>query len=504
MITIPEIFASLAQSQRTANRPAIIGRYTVTFKQLFENAQSRSTQLRSLGIRTGDVIAIISYNEVAFFEYLIATTLLGAALLPLSPALPNRDLLYLLDESQAKHCFASAIIDAEKAKQLEAALLTKFSHIDQTTGGSKEYPDDLFPSPDSVCWISTTGGSTGSPRLFAASHQSLLTNLMINAVEWGWKNYPLHLALAPLSHGIGFCHALGQLIMGGTVVLAEKYSPSEAFVDRLLLGPMWTAAVPTMLHDVVEYSIENSKALDQLQLIVSAGSLLDASLRDKVIGSRSERRLIEYYGSTELGWVTWIEHKYGEMRNGLIGNPTLGTRVRIVSTEGNSMMPGEIGRIEKMGRPYTVPFIPGLVLIANSFKRGWDTSGDMGLLGIDGNYLIVGREDEMITIGGQNVYPVEIEVVLREHSAVRDALVVVTANQRLGWEIKALVEVRGPIETDFFEQLLDFTAERLPKYKRPTVIALIDSLPRTSSGKPQRTASVDPSEGDWNFRGRND
>jgi acyl-CoA synthetase (AMP-forming)/AMP-acid ligase II len=464
VITIPEIFASLAQSQRTAKRPALIGSYTVTFEQLFENAQSRLTQLRSLRIGTGDIVAIISYNEVAFFEYLIATNLLGAALLPLSPALPNRDLHYLLAESQAKHCFISPKMDLAKAKQLEAEFPSKFSLIGQPVKVPTAHFYDSYPSADSVCWISTTGGSTGTPRLFAASHQSLLTNLMINAVEWGWQDYPLHLALAPLSHGIGFCHALGQLITGGTVVLVEKYSVSEAFVERLHSGQMWTAVVPTMLHDVVEYSIENSRAVNQLQLVVSAGSLLSASLRDKVIGSQSERRLIEYYGSTELGWVTWIEHKYGEIRNGLIGNPTLGTLVRVTSTEGKALRSGEIGRIEKRGRPYTVPFVPGLVSIANSFRKEWDTSGDMGLLDIDGSYLIVGREDEMITIGGQNVYPVEIEAVLREHSAVRDALVVVSPNHRLGWEIKAFVEVRGPIDTNFFEHLLDFAAERLPKY----------------------------------------
>jgi acyl-CoA synthetase (AMP-forming)/AMP-acid ligase II len=96
MITIPEVFSSLAESKKTANKIAIIGSYSVTFEQLFENAQSRVDQLNSAGIGSGDVVAIVSYNEVAFFEFLIATNLLGAALMPLSPALPNRDIAHLL------------------------------------------------------------------------------------------------------------------------------------------------------------------------------------------------------------------------------------------------------------------------------------------------------------------------------------------------------------------------------------------------------------------------
>jgi len=504
MITIPEVFSSLAESKKTANKIAIIGSYSVTFEQLFENAQSRVDQLNSAGIGSGDVVAIVSYNEVAFFEFLIATNLLGAAFMPLSPALPNRDIAHLLTESEAKLCLLSAEISSERIDEFQGISSSRFALIENPSETKLSNYNLAQPTPDSICWISTTGGSTGSPRLFATSHESLLTNSFINAVEWGWQRYPSHLALAPLSHGIGFCHALGQLITGGTVVLVEKYSASEVFVDRSHLGKFWSALVPTMLHDVNEYSKSNPGAVNQLQLIVSAGAFLTASLRDEVIGPTTDRRLIEYYGSTELGWVTWIEHKYGEKRNGLIGSPTLGTIVRISFPDVTAKIPNRVGRIEKKGRHYAVPYVPGLIAISGSVGEEWETSGDMGILDDDGNFLISGRGDEMIVIGGQNVYPVEVEAVLREHSAVRDALVLVSSNKRLGSELKALVEVRGQVDANFSEQLHDFVLKRLPRYKRPTVFTLVESLPRTPSGKPQRREVIEISNESFDFRGNND
>lgn len=504
MITIPEIFSSLAQSKKTAKKLAIIGRYSLTFEELFENAQSRIEQLKSAGIGSGDVVAIVSYNEVAFFEFLIATNLLGAALMPLSPALPNRDIAQLLTESEARLCLLSAEIGSERIDEFQDYSSFRFTVIGDSPKEKLTNYNLVRPSSDSICWISTTGGSTGSPRLFATSHESLLTNSFINAIEWGWQRYPSHLALAPLSHGIGFCHALGQLITGGTVVLVERYSASEVFVDRSHLGQFWSALVPTMLHDVNEYSKSNPDAINQLQLIVSAGAFLTASLRDEVIGCTTDRRLIEYYGSTELGWVTWIEHEYGEKRNGLIGSPTLGTIVRISSPDGVAKVSNRVGRIEKKGRRYAVPYVPGLIAISGSVGEEWETSGDMGTLDDDGNFLIVGRGDEMIVIGGQNVYPVEVEAVLREHSAVRDALVLVSSNKRLGSELKALVEVRGQVDANFPDQLQDFVVKRLPKYKRPTVFTLVDSLPRTPSGKPQRREVIEASKESSDLRGSND
>ena len=486
MTTIPEVFASLASSPRTANHPAVIGSHAVTFAELFANAQSRVHELRADAVGTGDVVAIVCYNEVEFFEYLIAAGQLGAALVPLSPALSDRDLVALLGQSAAAVCYCSAEVGVERTKRLREQVTGPLRAIGPPIGASVVTGDVVVPASDSVCWISTTGGSTGLPRLFATSHERLLGNLFINAVQWGWTAHPVHLALAPLAHGIGFCHALGQLITGGTVVLVKKYSAAIAAEVRSRDQSAWTAVVPTMLRDIVEYSHDKGIAPERLKLIICAGASLSSGLRDRVLALGSGCRLIEYYGSTELGWVTWIEHRTGDERNDLVGWPTIGSIVRIVTPDGVVAESRQIGRIERRGRPYMVPFVVGLGTVPIDATEVWETSGDLAYIDQDGAAVLVGREDDMITVGGLNVYPVEVEAVLREHPAVRDAIVVGVESDRLGHELKAFVELRDGSNDTLAAELLEFSASRLAKHKRPHSITLVEALPRTTSRKTDR------------------
>lgn len=489
MTTIPGVFASLASSARTANQPAVVGSYTVTFAELHANAQSRGHELQSEGVTAGDVVAIVCYNEVAFFEYLIAAGQLGAALLPLSPALPERDLVALLGRSGAVVCYCTQEIDSARTATIREKVSARVRVIGAPLRNDTMAVDLLGPTSDAVCWISTTAGSTGTPRLFAASHDRLLGNLYLNALEWGWTAHPLHLALAPLTYGIGFCHALGQLVTGGTVVLVKKYSAAIAADFRAGDKSAWTALVPTMLRDILEYSRDSGVDLDHLKLVICAGATLFAPLRDRWLSASSESRLIEYYGSTELGWVTWIEHRTGDERSSLIGWPAIATLVRILTQDGAVAERRQVGRIEKRGRPYMVPYVAGLQTIPVDAPDAWETSGDLAYIDEDGAAVMVGREDDMVVVGGLNVYPVEVEAALNEHPAVRDAVVIGVESERLGRELKAFIELRGVSDDALVAEIMEFVASRLTRHKRPSTIQVVDALPRTAGGKVGRMST---------------
>lgn len=487
MTTIPEIFAALADSPRTAHRTALVGSYTVTFSELFGNARSRAAELRADGVVAGDVVAIVCYNEVALFEYLIAAGQLGAALVPLSPALPDDDLISLVGTSGARLCYCSPAIGLDRIAVLDAQFPFGLRTIGMPSPPETPAAPIDFPPADSLCWLSTTGGSTGLPRLFATSHELLLGNLFINAVEWGWSAHPFHLALAPLAHGIGFCNALGQLVTGGTVLLVEKYSAKAAVECLAPGGSTWTALVPTMLHDIIEFAEQENATPGHLGLVVSAGSSLASGLRDRAIGRGI--RLIEYYGSTELGWVTMIEHQSGDPRDGLVGWPSIGSTVRVVDPDGTPVAPGVIGRIERRGRTYTAPFERGMRTVASDPSGRWETSGDLAYIDEDGAAVIVGREDDMIVIGGLNVYPIEVESVLRGHPSVVDAVVVGVEDERLGRTLVAWVEARGAVGDALEADLLAYCATSLAGHKRPTAIRVVTALPRTASGKIDRRST---------------
>ncbi|MFH5822428.1 class I adenylate-forming enzyme family protein [Georgenia sp. AZ-5] len=483
MITVPGMFSSLAASRRTAAAPAVVGAETVTFAELYDRALRRVSELAELGVAEGSIVAVVAYNEEAIFEYLVAAGHLGAALMPLSPALPDRDLRHLLEKAEAVTCLCTPRLPPARVAELAATGIRA-----TTIGPPRREParDARFPTPDATCWVSTTGGSTGVPKLYAVSHERLLTNVALNAVEWGWARYGAHLAVSPLAHGIGFSHAVGQLATGGTVALVERYSPGAALEVAARTGSCWTAIVPTMLHDLLEHEERLDASVTSPDLVVSAGAPLSAVLRERALASG--RRLIEYYGSTELGWVTWTEHVPGEPRNNLVGAPTLGTTVRIVDHSGAVVDDGVVGLIQKRGRPYAIP-VAGGASAYHANATAWETSGDLGYVDTDGALVLAGREDDMVVVGGLNVYPVEVEAALREHPSVREALVRGEANERLGQQLTAFVEPLTGASLDA-DELAGFCRTRLAKYKRPARITVVAALPRNTAGKIVRTAPI--------------
>jgi bile acid-coenzyme A ligase len=488
MITIPGVLASLAASDRTADKPALLGNDPVTFAELYERATARVAELADLGVTGGSILAVICFNETYLFEYLVAAGHLGAAIMPLSPALTDREVHALVDKADAMVCLVSPQLDAGRLGALQESTGRPCRAV-MPAVLSGAVRDLALPRADSTCWVSTTGGSTGTPRLFAVSHERLLTNSVLNAFEWGWSRYALHLAVSPIAHGIGFSHAVGQLATGGTVVLVERYSPAAAAGWLFERSSVWTAVVPTVIHDLQAYSEEVDRPLSGLDLVVTAGAPLTARLRDRVLAAQPGRRLVEYYGSTELGWVTWVEHKQGDPRNGVVGAPMLGTKVRIVDGDGRPLPTGEVGRIEKFGRPYAIP-LGGGAAAYEANATSWESSGDLGRIDSDGLLIMAGRADDMLVVGGQNVYPVEVEGVIREHPLVREVVVRGEESPRLGQRLVAVVELGSAPPEDFADQLSDFMAERLSKYKRPAAIVVVDALPRNTAGKISRSFAL--------------
>jgi acyl-CoA synthetase (AMP-forming)/AMP-acid ligase II len=493
LITFPGVIAALAASARTADRPALLGRDPVTFRELHDRGVSRVAELAGLGVGGGSIVATVCFNETFVFEYLVAAGYLGAALMPLSPALTDTELAALVDKADAVTCLVTPAVDPDRVSRLAASGMPvrPVAPVDGRVDG----PEPTIPATRSTCWVSTTGGSTGTPRLFAMSHERLLTNSMINACEWGWREFPVHVSLSPIAHGIGFSHAVGQLATGGTVALVERYDPAVAV--RWLSGerPAWTAVVPTMVHDLYRHPEGSGAWMPGVGLLVCAGAPLSVGLRERVLGAGTAR-LIEYYGSTELGWITWIEHQPGDPREGLVGMPTLGTSIRVVGKDGRPVPNGQIGLVQKRGRPYAVP-LGGGVSAYEANESAWASSGDLGRLDPDGCLVLSGRADDMVVVGGQNVFPAEIELVLRGHPAVREVVVRGSRSDRLGQELVAFVEtVATPGPPRLGDELRELCASRLARYKRPSRYVVVDALPRNSAGKLSRTFSLPVQGGD--------
>jgi len=458
------------------NRLAFTGDRDLSYSGLVDRVDRAAAILRRSGIAPGDVVATVLYNDAALYVLFLACREVGAALLPLSPRQTASERRRVLERTAASQCWAG---DGVELGELPAGCAAR--HVDEIEREPPAAPSRRAGGEDEACWIAATGGSTGEPRLWVIPERNLEDNLRINVAAWGLDRHGVHVSVAPLAHGIGFCNALAQLLTGGTVHLTARLSPAAAVAGLRAHERTWTALVPTLLLDIAEAAGED---IPGFELAVCAGATLTARVRERVAQALPGLAILEYYGSTEMGWVTSQFDDGWREAPGSVGRATPGTRLEIRRTDGSPAPLGEIGEVFKRGRPYAAapfetrdePWIG---------PDDWVSSGDRGRLDAEGRLHLAGRTDDLIIVGGLNVDPSEIEAHLVRCPGVADAVVVGVPDERLGERVHAVVaSERDPEELR--ADLADLVRRELSGYKAPTGFTIVRELPRNPAGKISR------------------
>jgi malonyl-CoA/methylmalonyl-CoA synthetase len=274
-------------------------------------------------------------------------------------------------------------------------------------------------------------------------------------------------------HGLGVgLH--GTLFVGASAVLLPSFQPDqilsgiEEFEATLFFG------VPTMYHRLASHS--NVKLLAKLRLCVSGSAALPASLHAR-IETVTGQRVLERYGMTET--LMLVSNPYdAERRPGSVGWPLPGVELRLsgesaeIQVRGPNIFSGYWERPDANAQAFTTD--------------GWFRTGDLGSIDADGYLEIVGRAKELIISGGFNVYPREVEDVIREHSEIEDVAVVGETSEEWGERVVAYAVVVNPEEPPSLEDLWAFIGDRLAPYKHPRELHRIEALPRNALGKVQK------------------
>jgi acyl-CoA synthetase (AMP-forming)/AMP-acid ligase II len=314
------------------------------------------------------------------------------------------------------------------------------------------------------CALYFTSGTTGAPKAVLHAHRSLMVAAITESTNHRWTSQDVNLMMAPLYH-LAIGHLLGGVIVGArNVLLVEQISP-ERIMDTVARERV------TMAFLLVPWAVDILQALDRGELRLDDYDL--SSWKLMYMGAQP------IPPSLVRKWKTYFmenEHKLGAIgKTGLIWD------VRIVDEKGKDVKTGEVGELIIKGSGVMKEYYKNPVATAEAVRDGWLYTGDLGKWDEDGFIYIVDRKKDLIISGGENIYPVEIENVIRRHPKVHDVAVIGVPDSRLGETTCAVVQVTsGEQLTE--QEMGSFCEQNLPRYKRPRQI-IFAQVPRSATGK---------------------
>jgi long-chain acyl-CoA synthetase len=487
----------------------VLGEQRLTYAQVNAAANQVANLLVERGIRPGDKVALscpnIPYFPVVYYGILKA----GAVVVPLNVLLKGREIAYHLGDSQAKayFCFQGTadlpmgtegfagfeqadgctdffLITADPAA---ASPIEGVRTLGQALNGKAPvFEPVLLPETDPAV-ILYTSGTTGQAKGAELSHSNLILNaLTCNRLFGSKPGTDTHLLVLPLFHSFGSTVNMNAgFSTAATLVLLPRFDAAAAVKLLERESVTFFAGVPTMywgLLNALTDEVDVARIAANMRVAVSGGSSLPVEII-KAVKERFGVTILEGYGLSETSPVATFSDPDSEPRPGSIGIPIWGVEVKLIDEQWNTIEGAdEIGEIAIRGHNIMRGYYGRPEATAEVIKDGWFRSGDLGRRDKDGFYYIVDRAKDMIIRGGFNVYPREIEEVLMTHPAVSLAAVIGVPHDRHGEEVKAFVILKdGASATE--EELVAWGKEQMAAYKYPRIVAIVDSLPMTATGK---------------------
>lgn len=449
-------------------------------------------RLNALGVGAGDRVALLLQNGAPFVVLVHALSRLGAIVVPfntrLTPVEINWQLadvgarLLIHDEANA----AAATTAAHSLNELNSlrvdeawiALPPLTSHLSLSTF---HFPLD---APHSILY---TSGTTGQPKGALLTFGNHWWSAVGSALNLGLHSGDRWLACLPLFHVGGLAILLRSVIYGITAIVQESFDPVE--VNRAIDdgGVTLVSVVSAMLQRMLAARGDRPYP-PSLRCVLLGGGPAPRDLLEDC--ARRGAPVVQTYGLTEAAsQVATLSPEDALRKLGSAGKPLLPTELRI-EREGVAVGAGEAGEIVIRGPTVTPGYAGRPEATADVIREGWFHTGDLGYLDEEGYLYVLDRRDDLIISGGENVYPAEVEAVLRAHSAVEDAGVVGVPDERWGWVPAAFVKLlEGAALTE--ADLKAFCSARLARYKVPAHVRFVASLPRNAAGKLLRRALLD-------------
>jgi O-succinylbenzoic acid--CoA ligase len=327
-----------------------------------------------------------------------------------------------------------------------------------------------------------TSGTSGKPKGAVLTHGSILASAIANEKRIPLSDADRWLCVLPLYHVGGLSLLFRAAHSGFTVDLYSRFDVTT--IDTALCTGDVTliSLVPTMLYRLLREG--NPAAWRNLRFVLLGGAAASQELL--ALARQSGVRVATTYGMTEAGsQVATALPDLAEQKPGTVGKPLDGVQVKIVDDTRKAVGSGQYGEIAICGEILMREYDNQPQATTHSLQNGWYFSGDIGYLDADGDLFLVQRRSDLIVTGGENVYPAEVEAVLRQHPAVEECVVVGIPDAEWGQRVAAAIILREGATSDA-AALETFAREYLAGYKIPRLIRFVRVLPLTASGKIER------------------
>jgi long-chain acyl-CoA synthetase len=361
-------------------------------------------------------------------------------------------------------------------------VIVEPGQFERTVGEAQPRTEVRERARDDTAVILYTSGTTGTPKGAELSHANLLGNCETARSLFDLESERVTLGALPLFHSFGQTCAMNATIKGGgTLTLLPRFEPAKALEIIERDGVNVFEGVPTMYGAILHAPERERFDASSLEVCASGGAAMPVELLrgfEEAFGCK----ILEGYGLSETSPVASFNHPDRERKAGSIGTPIRGVEMKVVDEDDNELPAGEVGEIVIRGPNVMKGYWNRADATKEVLRGGWLHTGDMAKVDDDGYFFIVDRKKDMIIRGGYNVYPREIEEVLYEHPAVREAAVVGVPDEELGEEIGAAVALKDGAQASA-DELREHVRSQVAAYKYPRVVWFVEDLPKGPTGK---------------------
>lgn len=463
-----------------------------TYAEFDRQVGLASQLLVELGVAKGDRVSLLLTNSAEYLFFYFACFRIGAWAGPINALLKPQEIEFVISNSEAETVVTQPdllphlVSIRERVRSLRNVVLVesyKYSIVSSRTGTKLNGTCVPDISREDEAVIIYTSGTTGKPKGVLLTHGNILSNAQ-QIAEWlGLTDHDRALMIMPLFHvNALMTTGMAALWAAGSIVLAPRFSASKHWHSIAKYGATYFGSVATMLsllnHTYPE-GVPRDLNINSLRFALCGSAPVPVNVM-RTFESLFGCPVIEGYGLSE----STCRSTFNPVSNrvaGSVGLP-IGNEVRVVDDEDRELAPNVVGEIVLRGPNVMKGYYKNHVATAEAFRSGWFHTGDVGYKDTEGFFYIVDRKSDLIIRAGENIYPREIDEVLYQHPAVKDAATIGVPDELYGEEVRSFVVVKtGERVTE--KDMLAFCRERLADFKCPKKIEFLDEIPKGPTGK---------------------